>query len=133
MKNITNTKANIANSTNSTSDAQSIYTKKNWSDPKLFKPMDKEYKSYCNLLSESQQKIFRLIYDFRYNLFIKIKAQTIATKVGCSLITVKRAISRFRLDNVILTHQYNKYDVNRFFVNPPHLFEIKLAKKKSKK
>ncbi len=73
---------------------------------------------YLSALSKNQQAIAQYILKFQRANTIKLKNQTIATVVGCSIKTVTRATNKFKQDGFILKAQNNRYTPNNFFLSP---------------
>jgi len=73
--------------------------------------------SYLATCTPSEQNIAHFLLNYRYASTTKITNAFIATKIGCSIITVIRTTNKFHKDGFITKHQQNRYAPNYFTFN----------------
>lgn len=73
--------------------------------------------SYLSACTPTEQKIAKIILEFRYAQDTILTRDYIASRAGCTIRTVTRATTKFHNDNFITKSQENVYAPNHFFFN----------------
>ena len=86
--------------------------------------------TYIKSLTKLESAILSYLFSFRGKAFIRLKHVTVAAKVNCAEITVRRAITKFKRDGWVDNQQaISVYSVNdyRFMVSLQLLFYVQMT------
>jgi hypothetical protein len=103
-----------------------------YSDKSLYYRTDTKAKAltYIESLTKLEAEILSYLFSFRGKSFIRLKHATVAAKVNCAEITVRRAITKFKRDGWVDNQQaVSVYSVNdyRFMVSLQLLYYVQMT------
>lgn len=103
-----------------------------YSDKNLYYRINTTAKAqtYIESLTKLEAAILSYLFSFRNKAFIRLKHSTVAAKVNCSVMSVRRAITKFKRDGWVDNQQaVSVYSVNdyRFMVSLQLLYYVQMT------